>query len=192
MAMMITVLVVTAEHSPVIGKAGVRIDAGEGVFRDFTMMQPDLSFQVTAAALARETVDTLLGLSSIHAAEECLTVAAAQGQLASVMQPYGVLAESAGSDGVNLGHVNNRRAADAHKAEGLATCLHTREGVSYELALRVRVHHYIVPSRFNPTNRCRVEEDDFTIQLQGEALRNRGRGGEVAKQAGDPVVPRTG
>ena len=52
MAVMIPMLVVIAEHSPVIGRAGTRIDIGEGVFRDFTVLQPDLALQVTTAALA--------------------------------------------------------------------------------------------------------------------------------------------
>jgi hypothetical protein len=52
MAVMTPMLVVIAEHSPVISSAGTRIDVGKGVFRDFTVLQPDFTLQVTTAALA--------------------------------------------------------------------------------------------------------------------------------------------
>jgi hypothetical protein len=55
MAMMIAVLVVIAEHPPVIGSAYARINVSESVFRHLTVLQPDLALQIAAATLARET-----------------------------------------------------------------------------------------------------------------------------------------
>jgi len=54
---MIPMLVVIAEHSPVIGRAGTRIDVGKGIFRHLTVLEPDLALQLTTAALARQARD---------------------------------------------------------------------------------------------------------------------------------------
>jgi hypothetical protein len=57
MAMMIAVLVVIAEHPSIVGRAYARVNVGESVLGDFTVLQPHFAFQIAAAALAGETRD---------------------------------------------------------------------------------------------------------------------------------------